>query len=154
METQSDQNPAPEEQLTDEYRMVAMFSHLSIFFGNLILPLIFWLIYREKSKFAAFHAMQSLIFHIAYFVLMVFVVLAAAIVIMLSGLGGSHPSPQNALQIVTILFLGIFVLGYIFGSIGYAVYLAIRSYKGDMKKYPVIGNIVYKKIYGIIKNNA
>lgn len=148
METQTDQNLPTEEQLTDEYRMVAMFSHLSIFFGSLILPVIFWAIYREKSKFAAFHAMQSLIFHFAYFVVMAFVVLVAAVVIMLSGLGGSYPPPPNALQIIEIVILGLIVLIYIFGSISYAVYLAISSYKGDMKKYPLIGNMVYKKIYG------
>lgn len=62
--------------------------------------------------------------------------------------GGSPPGNPGALQIIVILALAVLVLGYVFGSIGYAVYLAINSYKGGMKKYPIVGNIVYKKVYG------
>jgi uncharacterized Tic20 family protein len=150
-------NQAPSNQVlssqepSNEDRMLAMFSHLSIFFGSLIVPLIFWIMYKDKSKFVSFHALQSLFFHIVYTVLMVGVVIVCAVIGMLAGLiqksGGAPPTP-DALQIIVILALGLFVFGYIFGSIGYAIYLAINSYKGGMKKYPIIGSIVYKKVYG------
>lgn len=146
METQSEQIPG-DAAVTDEFKLVSLFSHLSILFGSLIVPLIIWILYREKSKFASFHAMQSLFFHFVYIVIMVFVVLIVSGVIMLSGLGGSRSGNPNALQIVLILLLSLFVIGYVFGSIGYAVYLGIKAYKGELKKYPIIGNIVYNKMF-------
>lgn len=136
---------------TNDERMMGMFAHLSIFFGSIFIPLIFWAMYQSKSKFVTFHSLQSLFFHIAYTVLMVLVVIVVAVVGVLAGLisktGGAPPEP-GAFQILIILVLGLFVLGFVFGSIGYAVYLAIDTYKGGMKKYPIIGNIVYKKVYG------
>lgn len=140
------------ENLTGEEKMFAMFSHLSIFFGAVFLPLIFWVINSQKSKFVSFHALQSLVFHIAYVMIMVFVVIIVSLAGIVTGLiektGGQPKGQPDTFQIIVILALGVFVFGYIFGSIGYSVYLAINSYKGGMKKYPIIGNIVYKKVYG------
>lgn len=138
------------ETVSPEDKMIAMFSHLSIFFGSLILPLVLWLLYKDKSKFITFHALQSLFFHIAYTVVMIFVVIVVSVIGVLTGLitkSGSPPTP-GAFQIIIIIALGVFVLGYVFGSIGYAVFLAVDAYKGGVKKYPVIGNIIYKKVYG------
>lgn len=137
--------------LTQDERMIAMFSHLSIFFGGLIVPLIFWALYREKSKFVSFHALQSLFFHIIYSVLMAFGAIGVAVVGGLTGLIGRHGSSPHLgpFQIIILAALGIFVICYIVGSIGYAVYLAINAYKGGMKKYPIIGNIIYNKVYGL-----
>jgi uncharacterized Tic20 family protein len=137
---------------TNDDRMLGMFAHLSIFFGSIFIPLIFWALYQNKSKFVSFHSLQSLFFHLAYTALMVVVVIICAVVGVLGGLiskTGGAPPEMGALQIIIILALGILVFGFIFGSIGYAVYLAINTYKGGMKKYPIIGNIIYKKVYGV-----
>ncbi len=147
LSTQSNVQP----ELTDTDKLLAMFAHLSIFFGSLWIPLIFWAIYREKSKFVSFHSLQALFFHIVYVVVMVVLVMFVAVVGMLAGLikkGGGAPDTPDALQIIIILALGVVVLGFIFGSIAYAVYLALNSYKGGMKKYPIVGNIIYKRLYG------
>jgi uncharacterized Tic20 family protein len=139
-----------QQEITDTDKLMAMFAHLSIFFGSLWIPLIFWAIYREKSKFVSFHSLQALFFHIAYIVVMVVLVMFVAIVGMLAGLfkkSGGAPVTPDALQIIVILALGVVVLGFIFGSIAYAVYLALNAYKGGMKKYPIVGNMVYKKLY-------
>lgn len=140
------------EYISNDDKMIAMFAHLSIFFGSIIIPVIFWIVYDQKSKFVKFHSLQSLFFHIAYIAVMVIVIIFVAVVGVLAGLitktGGSPSGNPGAFQIIIILVLGVTVLGYVFGSIGYAVYLAINSYKGGMKKYPIIGNIVYKKVYG------
>lgn len=138
-------------ELTDTDKLLAMFAHLSIFFGSLWIPLIFWAIYREKSKFVSFHSLQALFFHIAYIVVMVVLVIFVAIVGMIAGLfkeKGGAPVTPDALQIIVIIALGVVVLGFIFGSIAYAVYLALNAYKGGVKKYPIVGNIIYKRIYG------
>ncbi len=143
------QNPVNEVPSQDD-RLLGLFSHLSIFFGSLIIPLIFWAVNKDRSKFVTFHSLQSLFFHIAYTVVLVFVVIFVAIVGMASGLikpEGQNPS-MGAFQVIVILALAVVVLGIVFGAIILAVINAIDSYKGGMKKYPIIGNIVYKKVYG------
>ena len=47
--------------------------------------------------------------------------------------------------------MGIFYVG-IFGSvllaIAYGVYMGIKAYNGEMKKYFLVGDWAYKKVYG------
>lgn len=137
---------------TQDERMLAMFAHLSMFFGSLIIPLIFWAINKDKSKFVTFHSLQALFFHIAYTVILVFIVIFVAVIGIAAGLivpGQSGPSHVGALHIIVILALGVIVMGFVFGSVAIAIINAISSYKGGMKKYPIVGNIVYKKVYGV-----
>jgi len=132
--------------------MLAMFAHLSMFFGSLIIPLIFWAINKDKSRFVSFHSLQALFFHLAYTVVLVFLVIFVAVIGVLAGLivpGESGPPHIGALQIIVILALGVIVIGFIFVSIALAVINAVAAYKGGMKKYPIIGNMVYKKVYGV-----
>jgi uncharacterized Tic20 family protein len=139
------------ETIPNEDRLIAMFAHLSIFFGSLIVPLIFWAIYREKSKFVSFHSLQSLFFHLAYTAVIVVLAIFVAIVAALTGLmgkSGSTPPSPDAFQIIIILALSFVVIGFVFGSIALAIINAISAYKGGMKKYPVIGKMVYKRVYG------
>lgn len=140
------------EDTSNEDRLLAMFAHLSIFFGSIMIPLIFWAMYRHKSKFVEFHSLQSLFFHIAYTVVMVILVIIAAAIGVMAGLiskTGGSPPVMGAVQVIVILMLGLLIGGFVFGSIWYAVYLAINTYKGGTKKYPIIGNIIYKKVYGV-----
>ncbi|MBE2228920.1 MAG: DUF4870 domain-containing protein [Ignavibacteria bacterium] len=147
MEQQAEQSlPSQDE------RMLAMFAHLSMFFGSLIIPLIFWAINKDKSRFVSFHSLQALFFHLAYTVVLVFLVIFVAVIGVMAGLivpGESGPPHIGALQIIVILALGVIVIGFIFVSIALAVINAVAAYKGGMKKYPIIGNMVYKKVYGV-----
>ena len=141
------------EQITvsQDERLLGLFAHLSIFFGSLVIPVIFWAINRGKSKFVVFHSLQALFFHIAYTVVLVFVVVFVAVVGMVSGLikpGTHQQATPDAFQIIVILALGAIVLGIVFGSIALAIINAVSAYKGGMKKYPIIGNIIYRKVYG------
>jgi uncharacterized membrane protein len=52
-----------------------------------------------------------------------------------------------------ILIILIFAIyGLIFlsaaGAVIYSIYMAVKSYGGNLNKYPIIGNMVYKKVYG------
>jgi len=137
---------------SQDERMLAMFAHLSMFFGSLIVPLIFWAINKDKSKFVSFHSLQSLFFHIAYTAVLVFLVIFVAVIGMVVGLivpGQDGPSHMGALQIIALLAIAAVVMGFVFGSVALAIINAVSAYKGGMKKYPIVGNIVYKKIYGV-----
>lgn len=141
------------EELKNDERLMAMFSHLSIFFGAIILPVIFWAINKDKSRFAAFHAMQALFFHIAYFAIIV----AWILIMVFGGVGlglitaGSHAFQHNSgpptFFIIVLLVFYAFLFIIIFFFIGFSIYVAVKSYRGEYTKYPIIGNIVYKKFY-------
>lgn len=55
---------------TQDERIMAALSHGMTFFeGGLLGPLILYLVKKDSSQFVAFHALQSLYFGIAFFVL-------------------------------------------------------------------------------------
>ena len=58
-----------QEELTSDSKLLAMFSHFSIFLGGIILPIILYFVQKDKSKFVAFHALQSIFFHLLYMVI-------------------------------------------------------------------------------------
>lgn len=144
-------DPQPEN-ATQEERLYGLFVHLSMFFGSLIIPFVFWAVNKDRSKFVSFHSLQALFFHIAYTVVLVFLVIFVAAAGIASGLivpGYDGPPRMGALQIIVLLVIAVIVLGFIGASIALSLINAFSAYKGGMKKYPVIGNIVYKKVYGL-----
>jgi uncharacterized Tic20 family protein len=60
--------------VTDEERLWAMLAHLLallgyvVWLGAYIAPLVIYLVYKDKSQFVAFHALQSLFFQLALLV--------------------------------------------------------------------------------------
>jgi len=68
--------------LTSEERTWAMLAHLSallgyiVVLGQYIAPLVIYLVYRERSRFVAFHALQALYFQLALLLLWVVVFVA------------------------------------------------------------------------------
>jgi uncharacterized Tic20 family protein len=141
--------------LQGDEKMLALFSHLSLFLGGIILPVIFWATNRDKSKFVTFHALQALWFHIAYIAVLLFFIFAFVIILVIGGIGlgalaGATGSGKE-MPVLMIIFMIAFYIGLfaiIFGCIGYSIYMGIKSYKGEMVMYPFIGKKVYQKVYG------
>lgn len=144
--------PLNEQGVSQHERLLSLFSHLSVFFGRLIIPFIIWVINRKKSKFVTFHSLQSIFFHLGLTVVNVIIGMFGGLILgiyswitkhKMSGLSG-----LDAFQIIIITAFVIFVLINVIYSFVAGVMNAISSYEGKMKKYPVIGNIVYRKVYG------
>jgi len=140
---------------TSDERLLGLLSHLSIFLGGIILPIIIWATQKDKSKFVKFHSLQSIFFHLAFGALIILFVIFILIILLISGLGtgvfseshhGSTESmPVFMIVMMVILYGGIFLM--LFGGLGYSIYLAVKTYSGNLIRIPVIGNIVYKKVY-------
>lgn len=134
-------------------KMLALFSHLSLFLGGVLIPLIFWLTNRDKSKFVVFHSLQALWFHVAYVVIIIafVIVMVFAMLIAGAGLGTLAGNTGGEMPvffiIIMVAFYGLLFL-ILFGAIGYSIYMGIKSYQGLYVKYPVIGNMVYKHVFG------
>jgi len=77
------------EALTKQERTWGMLCHLSIFaghfipFGNIIAPLVIWLIKREESAFIDYHGKESLNFQIT---LVIYFLIAGVLAFVLIGL--------------------------------------------------------------------
>ncbi len=97
--------------------------------------------------------MQALIFHICYVAVNIVLVIGLAAAMGISGMFEKQvgkPVTPDLYQIILMVIASIIILGFIGSCIGYAIYMAVVSYKGKTKKYPVIGNIVYNKIYASV----
>lgn len=144
------------EELTSDEKLMAMLSHMSILFGGIILPIILWATQKDKSKFVKYHSLQAIFFHIAYVAILVVVIVALILVALISGAGfgalsKGHHSNDAALSVMMIILIIVFygaIFASIFGAMAYEIYLAIKSYHGSYIKIPIIGKIIYKKVYG------
>jgi uncharacterized Tic20 family protein len=146
-EQQMQQEPSSDEKL------LAMFSHFSIFLGGIILPIIFYFVQKEKSKFVAFHSLQSIFFHLIYLAFVFIFVIVLMILLIAAGVFSHHHSGNFDPETGIGMFAGIAVFYVIFivsafAAIGYGIYMGIKAYNGENKKYFLVGNWAWKKVYG------
>jgi uncharacterized Tic20 family protein len=141
-------------QSTSEERLLGLFSHLSIFLGGIVLPIIFWALNKEKSKFVTYHSLQAIFFHMAYIaiiIMLVFILVGGGIGIGLLTAGAKvldNNSTMPAIFVVLIVIFYFLLFVVMFGFIIYGIYMGVKAYQGELRRYPVIGNIVYRKVYG------
>lgn len=119
--------------ISSDERLWAMLAHLSgllggvIAIGQYLVPLIIFLVYRERSRFVAYHAMQQLLFQL--FLLAVCIALAIAGVVM----GVITCGFGLVLVIPLLLALAIYALVYI-------IWAAIEAYNGKWFRIPLVGD--------------
>lgn len=110
--------------LTADERLWAMLAHLSallgyvVGLGQYIAPLVIYLVYRERSRFVAFHALQALYFQLALLVLWVMVCVVGLIT---CGLGLLLAIVPTVLNLVFVLIA------------------AIRANSGEWYELPLVG---------------
>ncbi len=147
--------PQTPNELKSDEKTLALFSHLSLFLGGILLPIIFWATNKDKSKFVTFHSLQAIWFHVAYIFVIVFGVMGMVIggfgMSALFGMGSTHTRSNTMSPVLIVLLIAFygFLFLVIFAGIGYSIYMGVKAYHGEYKKYPVIGNIIYKKVYGV-----
>ena len=151
--TQTFGAPLDPNEIRSDERLIALFAHLSLFLGGILLPIIFWATNKDKSKFVTFHSLQSLWFHIAFVALLIIYIFAFVIVFVVGGIGlgslGGGSKEMPVLFIIIMIAFYAFLFLAIFGSYGYAIYMGIKAYKGENVMYPIIGKKVYKSVYGV-----
>ncbi len=110
--------------LTQDERLWAMLAHLSALLGYVVLlgqyiaPLVIYLVYKERSRFVAFHALQALYFQLALLILWVIVIILTFIT---CGLGA------------------IFALVPIVLNLVFVLVAAIHAHNGEWYELPVVG---------------
>ena len=115
--------------LTQDDKLWGMLGHLGAVLGYLggigqwVVPLVIFLIYKDKSKFVAFHALQSLIFQ----------ALVGLIVLAISA------GTCFFFAIPAILIgLGVSIIG--------AIVLGLQANNGEWSEYPLVGAWARKQV--------
>ena len=108
--------------VTDEERLWAMLAHLLallgyvVWLGAYIAPLVIYLVYKDKSQFVAFHALQSLFFQLARLVVAAICALLAITIVL------------ACIAIPLALVVSV-------GALAYIIVAAVRAYNGELFEY-------------------
>lgn len=121
---------APEIRSTSEDRTLAMLCHLGGFFTSFLVPLVIWLVQKDKSRFVDHQGKEALNFQIS---LIIYYTLGAAVVLAIV-LVGREPM----LALVGFLLLGLLALF----EIAVVILASVASYKGEAYRYPLTIRLV------------
>ena len=101
------------------------------------------LIMEKENKFVKFHALQSILLHVAMIVVMI-AVWIIGIIIAIAGVAAAAATNSGALGGLAGMLFGLIWLVVIVAYIGGLILAAVKSYQGLMFKLPVIGNMAEK----------
>ena len=163
--------PAPSEEkpqraLTQDEMTMAALAHASVVLtfvialgsGGLgcllgvLVPLLIWLTYRDKSAYVSFQALQATVFQVVSILVMVIVVVVSIALIVagwtVSGaltaiLIGLCLMPFAAL--ITVVF-ALLVLILPLAQLGYGLYAAYETYQGRDFRYWLVGEALEKEM--------
>jgi uncharacterized membrane protein len=101
------------------------------------------LVMEKENRFVKFHALQSILLHVAYIVLAIVVVILF-IILTFVGIAASAATNSGAgvglMGILSMLIWFALIVAYL----GVLILTAVKAYGGNMFKLPVIGNIAEK----------
>jgi uncharacterized membrane protein len=101
------------------------------------------LIMEKENRFVKFHALQSLLLHVAMIVLMI-ALWIIGIILLVGGAAAAAATESGAVgglvgMLFSLLWL-VFIVVYILGL----VLSAVKAYQGAMFKLPILGNMAEK----------
>jgi uncharacterized membrane protein len=96
------------------------------------------LIFIEKdNKFVRFHAIQSVLYHLITFAVIIVVWIVGGILAF---------ALSQVSEVLGLIGLLVYLFGLLlwFGWLAGMIYAAIKSYQGNMFKFPIVGNMAEK----------
>ena len=103
------------------------------------------LIMEKENRFVKFHALQSILLHVAAVALMI-ALWVISFILMFAGIAASAATNTGAIGGLASMLLGliwlVFIICYLLGLI----LAAVKSYQGNLFKLPIIGNMADKWI--------
>ena len=98
------------------------------------------LVMEKENRFVKFHALQSILLHVAFIVVAI-VVWILGIILLVAGAAASAATNSGAAGGLIGMLFGLVWLVVIVAYIGGLIFAAVNSYGGNMFKLPVIGNM-------------
>jgi uncharacterized membrane protein len=101
------------------------------------------LIIEKENRFVKFHALQSILLHVAMIVLMI-ALWIIGVILAIAGMAAAAATDSGALGGIVGMLFGllwlVFIVLYLLGLI----MSAVKAYQGSMFKLPIIGNLADK----------
>jgi uncharacterized Tic20 family protein len=136
--------------ISSDEKLMSLLSHLSIIIPNIgvIAPVIIWVTQKDKSKFVRFNAIQAIFFQLLFFVLVILSVFIGVILMLVSTfiLTKTPDAAPGTLFWVSMGIVYLFFPLYIIFMI-YAVVAGVKSFKGKIFRYLIIGRIIERRVY-------
>ncbi|MFS8085093.1 MAG: DUF4870 domain-containing protein [Acidobacteriota bacterium] len=101
------------------------------------------LIMEKENRFVKFHALQSILLHVAFIVVAI-VVWILGIILVIAGIAASAATNSGALGGLFSMLFGLIWLAVIAAYIGGLIYAAVKAYGGNKFMLPVIGGMAEK----------
>jgi uncharacterized membrane protein len=101
------------------------------------------LIMEKENRFVKFHALQSLLLHVAFIVVAI-AVWIIGIVLLIAGMAASAATNSGAAGGLIGMLFGLIWLVVIVAYVGGLIFAAVKAYGGNYFKLPVIGNMAEK----------
>jgi hypothetical protein len=119
-----------------------MLAHFSVLlnlvtgFAGVIAPLVIYLVYKERSRYVAYHAMQSFVFQIVTWV-------GGIVIIVGSAIGSAIPFVGLVCVPITCLAVFLPLVPIVYGIVG-----GIKCNNGEDFKYWLVGDWVRSTLTG------
>jgi uncharacterized membrane protein len=101
------------------------------------------LIMEKENRFVKFHALQSILLHVAFIVVAI-AVWIIGVVLFIAGIAAAAATNSGAAGSLVGMLFGLIWLVVIVAYVGGLIYAAVKAYGGNHFKLPVIGNIAEK----------
>jgi len=98
------------------------------------------LIMEKENRFVKFHALQSILLHVAFIVLAI-VVWVLGFILLIAGAAASAATQSGAAGGLVGMLFGLLWLLVIAGYLGGLIFAAVKAYQGAEFKLPIIGNM-------------
>jgi uncharacterized Tic20 family protein len=136
--------------ISSDEKLMSLLSHLSIIIPNIgvIAPIIIWVTQKDKSKFVRFNAIQSIFFQLFFFILVILSVFTGVILMLVSTFiltKNPNAAPGTLFWVsmgIVYLYFPLYIIFVI-----YAVAAGVKSFKGRIFRYLIIGRIIERRVY-------
>jgi len=98
------------------------------------------LIMEKENRFVKFHALQSILLHVAFIVVAI-VVWILGFILLIAGAAASAATNSGAAGGLVGMLFGLIWLVVVLGYLGGLIFAAVKSYQGAEFKLPIIGGI-------------
>jgi uncharacterized membrane protein len=101
------------------------------------------LIMEKENRFVKFHALQSILLHVAFIVVAI-AVWIIGVILVIAGLAASAATNSSALGGLFSMLFGLIWLVIIVAYIGGLIYAAVKAYGGEKLMLPIVGGMADK----------
>jgi uncharacterized membrane protein len=101
------------------------------------------LIMEKENRFVKFHALQSILLHVA-FIIVAIAVWIIGVILVIAGIAASAATNSSALGGLFTMLFGLIWLVIIVAYIGGLIYAAVKAYGGHKFMLPIVGAMADK----------